>query len=346
MPARAWRCLIGLIMSTFNWFLLSILSLLWGGAFFLNELALPLGSSLMIVFCRVAVGALVLWLLVFFRRIPVPSGWRIWCGFLVLGLLCNVLPFLLFVQAQRTLDSGVTATLNATTPLFTALIAHIFIVDERLKQRVILALLIASVGVWVLSGSPDLHSDARSTFWMPIAAAVCHGLAAVFARCIVKVQPEIAAAGVLTSSALICGLLLLLTDGWHDIHLSVQPVVAVVALGMCSTALAYLLYFRLLLNVGATALSLVTVLMPLSAMVLGFVFLHEVIDRRALLGTALVVLSLVVFNGWFELRSTGHSRPRGATLNYGSASFSSHRQRTKKKTTAEEPMKKSILTSA
>lgn len=220
-----------------------------------------------------------------------------------MGLLCNVIPFMLFVQAQRTLDSGITATLNATTPLFTALIAHGFIDDERLKRRVVMALVIAAVGVWVLSGSPSLQGDSQNAFTLPIMAAVCHGIAAVFARRImVRVAPEIAAAGVLTCSTLVSATLAYLQDDWQSVQWALQPILAVVALGVFSTAAAYLLYFRLLNRVGATALSLVTVLMPISAMVLGVVFLHESVDQRSMLGLLLILFSLLVFNGWFALR--------------------------------------------
>lgn len=290
-------------MSTSNWFLLSVLSLLWGGSFFLNELAIPLGSTSLVVLCRVAIGSLGIWFLVWWKGISVPLGWRIWLGFLLMGLLCNVIPFMLFVQAQRTLDSGITATLNATTPLFTALIAHGFIDDERLKRRVFMALAIAAGGVWVLSGSPNLQGGSQGAFTLPMAAAVCHGIAAVFARRImVRVAPEIAAAGVLTCATLVSAILVYLQGGWQSAQWALQPILAVVVLGVFSTAVAYLLYFRLLNRVGATALSLVTVLMPISAMVLGVVFLRESIDQRSMLGLGLILCSLVVFNGWFSLR--------------------------------------------
>lgn len=219
-----------------------------------------------------------------------------------MGLLCNVIPFMLFVQAQRTLDSGITATLNATTPLFTALIAHGFIHDERLKRRVFMALAIAAGGVWVLSGSPSLQGDSQNAFTLPMMAAVCHGIAAVFARRMVRVAPEIAAAGVLTCSTLVSAVLVYLQDDWQSAQWALQPILAVVALGVFSTAAAYLLYFRLLNRVGPTALSLVTVLMPISAMILGVVFLHESVDQRSMLGLLLILFSLVVFNGWFALR--------------------------------------------
>ncbi len=272
--------------------------MLWGGSFFLNELAIPLGPSSVIVLCRVAIGALGLWLLVWWKGLTVPLNGRVWFSFLVMGLLCNVLPFLLFVQAQRSLDSGVTATLNATTPLFTALIAHGFIDDERLRRRVVIAIVLAMLGVWVVSGSPVVQGEAGHVLWMPIAAALCHGLAVVLARCMVRVAPEIAAAGVLTCSTAISLVLVLWRGDWQSLTISLQPVLAVLALGVLSTSLAYLLYFRILYSAGATALSLVTVIMPISATCLGAAFLGEILDARAAMGLLLILLSLLVFNGW------------------------------------------------
>lgn len=114
-----------------------------------------------------------------------------------------------------------------------------------------------------------------------------------------RVAPEIAAAGVLTCPTLVSAILMYLQDDWQSAQWALQPILAVVALGVFSTAVAFLLYFRLLNRVGATALSLVTVLMPIRAMVLGVVFLHESVDQRSMLGLLFILFSLIVFNGWF-----------------------------------------------
>lgn len=287
-------------MSATNWILLALLSLLWGGSFFLNELALPLGSSLLIVLCRVGIGALGLWALLAWKGLEMPRSWRLWAGFACMGLFNNLLPFVLFVQAQRTLDGGMTATLNATTPLFTALIAHAFTQDERLKPRIVVAVLIAAVGVWALTGSPNLAGDAIYVLWMPLLAAVCYGVAAVLARRMGNIAPEIAATGMLSCSTVMSLLLVLFLGHWQEVNISTTPVLAVLGLGLASTSLAYLLYFKIINSAGATALSLVTVLIPLSATALGVLFLQEQLSAMAVLGMLLIGLSLVVFNGWLS----------------------------------------------
>ena len=255
---------------------------------------------MVIVLCRVGIGALGLWALVYWRGLLMPRDWRVWAGFAFMGLFNNLLPFVLFVQAQRTLDSGMTATLNATTPLFTALVAHAFIQDERLKPRVVIAVAIAAVGVWALTGSPSLAGDAVYALWMPLLAAICYAFAAVFARRMGKIAPEVAATGMLTCSSVMSVLLVFLTGQHESVTLSLAPVLAVIALGLASTSLAYLLYFKILNSAGATALSLVTVLIPLSATTLGVLFLNEAIGVLTVVGMALIALSLIVFNGWWR----------------------------------------------
>lgn len=288
-------------MSASNWVLLTLLSLLWGGSFFFNELALPMGSSMVIVLGRVGIGALGLWALLSWRGIKMPSDKKLWAGFVFMGLFNNLLPFLLFVQAQRTLDAGMTATLNATTPLFAALLAHAFTQDERLKTRVVVAIGIAAVGVWVLTGAPSLAGDAVYAIWMPLLAAVFYGCAAVFAKRMGKVQPEVAATGMLTCSTIMSLLLVTVMGDWQTIELSMTPVLAVLGLGLASTSLAYLLYFKIINSAGATALSLVTVLIPLSATALGVLFLDDPLSASALAGMACIAFSLLVFNGWIRL---------------------------------------------
>lgn len=287
-------------MNTKNWLMLAALSLLWGGSFFLNELALPLGSSAVIVLGRVGVGALGLWALLWFKGLKMPRDRRLWACFAVMGLFNNLLPFILFVQAQRVLDSGMTATLNAVTPLFTALIAHALTTDEKLQTHTVVSLFIAATGVWMLTGSQSLAAGAGVAVCMPLAAAFCYGFAAVFARRLRQVAPEVSATGMLTCSSAMTLVLSVITGQWQQTVFAAVPVLAVLGLGLASTSLAYVLYFRLINNAGATALSLVTVLIPLSATALGVFFLGEKISQGMLLGMALIALSLAVFNGWIR----------------------------------------------
>ncbi len=287
-------------MNTKNWLMLAALSLLWGGSFFLNELALPLGSTAVIVLGRVGVGALGLWALLYFKGLKMPRDPRLWACFAVMGLFNNLLPFYLFVQAQRVLDSGLTATLNAVTPLFTALIAHALTTDEKLQPRTVISFLIAATGVWVLTGAQSLQAGAISAVWMPLSAAFCYGFAAVFARRLKQLAPEVSAVGMLSCSSIMTLLLILITGQWQQTAFTVVPLLAVLGLGLASTSLAYVLYFRLINSAGATSLSLVTVLIPISATALGVLFLGEKVSAGMLLGMGLVALSLAVFNGWIR----------------------------------------------
>lgn len=279
-----------------EWSLLVLLSILWGGSFFFAKVALAELGPFTIVFFRVALAALAL------NVVAAALGqslWRAgmpWGQLLVMGALNNTLPFSLIFWGQTTITSGLASILNATTPLFTVAVAHVLTRDERMTVRKLVGVLAGFAGVAVLIG-PDLGGS----IWGQIAclaAALSYAFAGIYGRRFkaLGVQPLQAAAGQLTASAiLILPIMLLVEPAW-----TVPSAVtwsAVAGLALLSTALAYVLYFRILAAAGATNLLLVTFLIPVTAILLGAAFLGEHLEARQFAGMALIGLGLAAIDG-------------------------------------------------
>jgi drug/metabolite transporter (DMT)-like permease len=215
-----------------------------------------------------------------------------------MGILNNVLPFTLFVLAQGQITAGLASILNATTPLWTVIVAHQFTRDERLSASKAAGLLLGFLGVSVIAGG-----DTAGHFWAILAclgAAVSYGFAGVWGRRFkaMGLAPMQVAFGMLASSSLLVFPFWLGIDRpWQAEAPALAPVLALAALAVMSTALAYVLYFRLLARAGATMLSLVTLLIPASALGLGALVLQEAILMHHLIGLALILLGLLAIDG-------------------------------------------------
>lgn len=286
-------------MSGKNWVQLLILSLLWGGSFFFVEVALEGLPVLTIVWCRVALGAVFLALALAATGTPPPRGAKVWRALLVMGLLNNAVPFTLFVLAQGQISGSLAAILNATTPLFTVIVAHFATSNERAGPAKLLALALGFAGVVVM-----MEGRGANGAWLgPILcllAAMSYGLAGVWGRRFrrMAVAPLATAFGQVTASTILLAPVWIAVDRPWTMHLpSLRVGLAVLAIAAFSTALAYLIFFRLLASAGATNLSLVTFLIPVSATVLGVVFLGENVLRQHLAGFGLISLGLLAIDG-------------------------------------------------
>jgi len=282
--------------------MLILLSVLWGGSFFFVEVAVHDLPVLTIVFLRVSLAALALWagLILLGRRLP--AGWGVWRALLVMGLLNNLVPFVLITLGQTQIASGIAAILNATTPLFTVLVAHVWTADEKLSVAKILGVLIGFLGVAVMIG-PEALGGLTSHIWGQIAAlgaAVSYAFAGVYGRRLAKlgIQPVEASTGMLTVAAvLLLPLVLLIDRPWEIALPGVIVWSAIAGLALLSTSLAYILYFRILETAGATNLLLVTFLIPVSAILLGVLILGEALEGQHLVGLAGIGLGLAVLDG-------------------------------------------------
>lgn len=278
-----------------DWILLWTLSLLWGGSFLFNELALAGLPALTIVWGRVGLAAALLALVVRLSGQGVAPR-RVWPALAVMGVLNNLVPFTLFVLAQGQITGGLASVLNATTPLFTVLVAHVATVDERLTPVKAAGVGLGFAGVLAMMAGEDLGGEGLAMLAC-LGAALSYGLAGVWGRRFraAGVTPLQTAAGMLTCSAVLLAPVWLAVDrpwtlGWPG----AVPVAAVVALASLSTALAYLIFFRILGRAGATAISLVTFLIPFSAAGLGWLVLGERLELRHFVGLGMILGGLAL----------------------------------------------------
>lgn len=294
-------------MNARNWAYLAILSILWGGSFLFVELAVPSLPVLSIVWLRVAGGALVLGLwLALTRRAAFPKGAQSWAALMVMGVLNNAIPFSLFVLAQGQITGGLASILNATTPLWTVLVAHSLTGDEKLSWPKVAGLALGFSGVLVIAWGDMGQGGAN--IWAIMAclgAALSYGFAAVWGRRFraMGMAPIGMAFGMLASAtAALLPLWLMFDRPWTMAVPSTGALEAVAALAVFSTALAYILYFKLLSSAGATMVSLVTFVIPASAIGLGYLVLGDGVAPHDLGGLALILAGLVAMDGRLKLR--------------------------------------------
>ena len=286
-------------MKLHEWLMLFALSILWGGSFFFVGVAVQELPVLTIVVARVGIGAVALWMVLWVmgQRIP-----RQWPAFFGMGLLNNAIPFVLFVSGQQHIASGLAAILNATTPLFTVLAAHLLTADERMTRAKMAGVALGLIGVAVMLG-PDLLGSLGANLLAQLfclAAALSYALAGIFGRRFRRlgVPPVATAAGqLLASTAILLPLMLLWDQPWTLPMPAPETWGALIGIGLLSTALAYVLYFRILATAGATNLLLVTFLIPVTAILLGILFLGERIAGVEILGMLLIGAGLACMDG-------------------------------------------------
>jgi len=287
-------------MSAADWLLLAGLSLLWGGSFFFAKIAGLELPPLTVALGRVAIAAAILLTLARVTGVALPATLSDWRPYALMGLLNNVLPFTLLFWGQTHIPSGLAAILNATTPLFTVLVAHVATVDEKLDAARPAGLMAGLAGVVVMIG-PDVLRDLGANVLAQFAcllAAISYAFAGVYGRRF-RGEPTLrVAAGQLTVSSVILALPVALVDRpWMLPLPSGKAIAALAALAALSTALGYLIYFRILARAGATNVLLVTFLIPVSAILLGTLVLGEQLAVRHLVGMAAIALGLAAIDG-------------------------------------------------
>jgi drug/metabolite transporter (DMT)-like permease len=287
-------------MGAVEWLLLITLSVLWGGSFFFVEVALEAFEPFTVVLARVGIAALILWTIIAIRGLRVPTSPSVWLSFFCMGTINNMVPFSLIVWAQTEISGSLASILNATIPLFTVLVAHVLTRDEKLRPEKVYGVATGFVGVVVIIG-PDALSGLGAGALAQIAvlcAAISYSFAGVFGRRFRSLPPLVVAAGqVSCSTVLLTPLALFLERPWAVAAHSLAAAGALAALAVFSTALAYVIYFRILATAGATNLLLVAFLIPVSAMLLGIPILGETLGPADASGMLLIFASLAIIDG-------------------------------------------------
>lgn len=287
-------------MGAREWLLLVALSVLWGGAFFFGKIAVAEWPPLAVVLVRVALAAAVLHVAVRALGLSMAVGRGIWLAFFGMGLLNNLIPFALIFWGQTQIASGLAAILNATTPVFGVIVAHLFGKNEKATGLKIGGVLAGLIGVAILMG-PDAVGGLSGALLPQLAclgAALSYGFAGLYGRRFKELPPLVTATGQLSATtAMSLPLVLLLNPPWTLPAPSAAAVAALIGLAVLSTALAYVIFFQIMRRAGGTNAMLVTFLIPVSAILLGAGLLGEVLLPRHLLGMAAIFLGLALIDG-------------------------------------------------
>ena len=307
--------MIRTVMNRSDWTILLILAGIWGAAFIFIGIAVRHVPPLTYVWLRLAMAATAMWAFLRWKGVDLDLPRSAWGSILLLALLNNALPFTLFGWGQTHIASGLAAILNATTPIWGVAVAHLFTADERMSPRKLAGVLLGFGGVALMIG-PSLLANLGSSAAAQVAcviASLSYALAAVWARRFRKqgLSPLTVTTSQLSAGAVLMLPLMLLVDRpWKMAMPPLSAWASIAILAVVCSAFGYVLYFRLIDRAGATNALLVTLLVPPVAIVLGSLFLAEVLAPQDFAGLALIALGLAAIDG--RLLSLLGRRPRPA----------------------------------
>jgi drug/metabolite transporter (DMT)-like permease len=284
----------------FEWVIFLALGFMWGSSYLFIKLAVDSFGTFTLVALRLLIGAAFLWSVMRVTRTPLPRDRRVYGHLIVMSIINITIPFALITWAEQSVDSALAAILNSTVPLFVIVLAPIFLPDEPIRINGILGLMIGFVGV-VLIVSPGLAAAAGTVPGIValLGSSFSYAIGNVYARRNIQGQPPmIPAVFQVTFALLIVGTLAIVVERpWATATPDAEAWFSVIWLGILGSGMAYLAYFHLLLNWGATRTSLVAYLLPVVGIVLGFLVRGEPINATLIAGTALVIAGVALVNG-------------------------------------------------
>ena len=278
---------------------LFLLAGIWGWSFLFIKVAvggMPPGA---VAFTRVTLGMVVLLVVVRLRGLRLPTGREAWRHFAVVGLFGSALPFTMLAWGEQHISSALAAVLNAATTLFAALLAAVFL-GQRLRRSQSLGLLFGFVGVGVAAGlgASDLSGSSLAGEAAAIAAGASYAVAIVYAkRHLGALPPLVNAAGQLVMATVLALPVAVVTTAREGLDLTPRRLLAVCLLGVLGTGVAYVLFYRVIAELGPTMASAVTYLAPVMAVTVGLLFLHEPFHLRLVAGGVLIIGGIVLLNG-------------------------------------------------
>ena len=288
-------------MGLTEWALLILLGVIWGGSFLFARIAVLEVPPMTLVLLRVAIAALALniWLIATSVS-EIEHKRRLWLNFAGMGILNNIIPFALIFYGQKEIGAGLAAIVNAMTPIWTLLIAHQFTEDERLSANKLIGTAMGFLGVAILIGGPALAGLSASMIAQlaVLGATISYGFAGVFGKRFAGIPPVETARGQLTASTLIMLPVAAFADQFWTLPFpSAAAVWSIILLALLCTAFAYILFFAILTRAGAVNLSLVTLIVPVSAIISGALVLGETLSAQQVFGTLIILGGLVVIDG-------------------------------------------------
>ena len=289
-------------MSGAEWGLLVILSILWGGSFFFSKIAVEGLPPLTLVFIRFASASILLYAYLRSNGQGIPTQPSVWGSFLGMGLLNNLVPAGLIVWGQTMIPSGLASVLIATTPIFSILATQWVGTNETVTPGIVVGIALGVLGTILLFRLDSSDGSGRSVIGVTacLGAAVSYGFANAFGRRFQQlgIEPVMGAFGQMTATSVITLPLMLAFDApWLLPFPGVKVWACMVGLVLLSTVLGYVIFFRILAKAGATNISLVTLLIPASAVFLGSAVLGETLSSIQLLGMLLIGSGLLAIDG-------------------------------------------------
>lgn len=288
------------VMDMTTWGLVLLLSLIWGGSFLFGRIAVQEVAPLAVVFFRVALAAMAIWTWLLLRRGLPHITLSFAAAIAGMAVFNNIIPFSLIFYGQQEIGSGLASIVNAMTPIWTVLIANFMTADEKLSSRKLAGILAGFIGVAVLMGGDALAGLKASALAQAavLGATISYGFAGVYGKRFKGVDPMLVAAGQLAASTVLMGSYVLASGALFSFTLpSPAAIWSVIGLAIPCTAFAYVLFFTILSRAGATNVSLVTFLVPVTGVVLGIIFLGESLSPWHLAGMALIGLGLLILDG-------------------------------------------------
>jgi drug/metabolite transporter (DMT)-like permease len=285
-----------------DWALLSALVAMWGSSFMFNKLGLATVGPVTLVAGRLAIGTLVLLAVIYARGMRLPPLGPVWVAYAVLGFVGNALPFFLITWGQQVVDSALAGILMAAMPLATLVLAHFLVAGERMTRQRVAGFAVGFAGIVLLMEPATIAGVGGAAVQVlsqlaVLGGALCYAANSVLARLLVKTDFLVAAAGtLLVASIVVVPLALAIETPWRRSP-SFSSAAAIAWLGLGPTAIATLLYFRLISSAGPTFMSLVNYLSPPVAIFLGVTLLSEHPGVNAYAGLGLI-LGGIAFSQW------------------------------------------------
>jgi drug/metabolite transporter (DMT)-like permease len=282
-----------------SWLLLMALAAIWGGSFMFIGVAVKELPALLIVLARVAMASAILLPIHFAVIGKLPTNRKSWIACAGMSIMNNVIPFTLISWGQHHIASGLASVINATTPMFAAIFMAMA-AYEAITLRKTIALLVGLAGVIILQGADVSNlGDQSLGILAVIGGAAFYGLSAPWSKKMLGGIPPltIATCQLLVSTLIMAVIVLPTQDLALYAQASLKTWAALIALAALATSLAYLLFFRIIARAGPSFVSLVTMLVPVSAIALGYLFLDETLSNNEIIGTLIIGLSLVLIDG-------------------------------------------------
>ena len=288
-------------MNNKTWLLVILLGFIWGSSFLFTEILLNYINPILIVFLRVSLASIILIISVFFfTNLKFNFSKEILLTFFTMGLLNNVIPFLLIAFAQETITGGLASILNANTSFFTIFLASLFLKDEKLTSYRLLGILIGIIGVVVIAGLENLSEFKNFNFGIVLMLFSClsYSFAGIFAKTkLTNIHPTISATGMLSMSTIILFPFIIIYNGNELININSTVLYYSCMFAFICSVLAYFLYFKILETNGAGNLLICTIIIPPSSILLNAFFINEIIKIYELIGLIIITLGLIILDG-------------------------------------------------